>query len=230
MKRILIHVEGQTEEIFVNEALAPHLYACGYEAVSARLLGNERNRSRRGGIRGWNTARNDILNHLREDQGCVATTMVDYYALPREGQGAWPGRQEAGSVPFTSKASTLQAALSADICSELGDNFDSRRFVPYVIMHEFEGLLFSDCEKFANGIARPDLRVSFQHIRDGFATPEEINDSPITAPSKRVQTLVPSYEKPLFGALAVLAIGLDRIREECPNFRHWIETLEALPA
>jgi predicted ATP-dependent endonuclease of OLD family len=51
MARLLIHVEGETEETFVNELLADHLYNHGYEIVSARLLGNARLREKRGGIR-----------------------------------------------------------------------------------------------------------------------------------------------------------------------------------
>lgn len=50
--RLLIHVEGETEETFVNEVLRPHLLHSGYARVSARLLGNARQRDRRGGIRG----------------------------------------------------------------------------------------------------------------------------------------------------------------------------------
>jgi hypothetical protein len=95
MARLFIHVEGETEETFVNEALAPHLYRFGYQKISARLLGNSRNRGRRGGIRGWPSVREDILSHLKEDSTCFATTMVDYYALPKEGQKAWPGRADA---------------------------------------------------------------------------------------------------------------------------------------
>ena len=37
MTRLLIHVEGPTEEVFVNEVLASHLYGCGYTKVSARI-------------------------------------------------------------------------------------------------------------------------------------------------------------------------------------------------
>jgi hypothetical protein len=51
----------------------------------------------------------------------------------------------------------------------------------------------------------------------------------ITAPSKRVQALVPGYEKPLLGTLAVIEIGLDKIRAECPHFQRWIERLETWP-
>jgi hypothetical protein len=51
MPRLLVHVEGQTEETFVNDVLCEHLTRSGYSSVSARLVGNPRLRSRRGGIR-----------------------------------------------------------------------------------------------------------------------------------------------------------------------------------
>jgi Domain of unknown function (DUF4276) len=226
MARVLIHVEGQTEEAFVNEVLASHLYGCGYTKVSARLVGNARQRDRRGGIRAWSAVRKDILHHLKEDADCLSTTMVDFYALPQTGEKAWPGRAAAAHLAFAEKAAAVESALLADICNAMGDGFEQSRFIPYVMMHEFEGLLFSDTTRFGHGIGRPDLSPQFQAIRDEFATPEEINDSPLTAPSKRIIDLVPGYEKPLMGTLAVLEIGLDAIRQECPLFRGWIERLE----
>ena len=229
MSRLLIHVEGETEEAFVNEVLASHLYGCGYTKVSARLVGNARQRDRRGGIRAWSTVRRDILHHLKEDAGCLSTTMVDFYALPQTGGMAWPGRSAAAQLNFAEKADAVESALLADICNAMGDDFEQSRFVPYVMMHEFEGLLFSDTTRFGLGIGRPDLSPKFQAIRDQFSTPEEINDSPFTAPSKRIIDLVPGYEKPLMGTLAVLEIGLDAIRQECPFFRSWIERLEQWP-
>jgi hypothetical protein len=66
-----------------------------------------------------------------------------------------------------------------------------------------------------------------QEIREQFATPEEIDDSPATAPSKRVEALVRGYEKPLLGVLAILEIGLVRIRAESPHFDGWLGRLEA---
>lgn len=86
------------------------------------------------------------------------------------------------------------------------------------MMHEFEALLFSDCAAFGRGIGRPDLGGDFQEIRDAFENPEEIDDSPQTAPSKRVERLVRGYEKPLLGTLAALEIGLATMRRECPHF------------
>ncbi len=178
---------------------------------------------------GWDSVRNDILNHLREDPGCLVTTMADYYALPQTGTKAWPGREQAGRLPFAFKAQTVQNAVHADIVNAMGSNFAPGRFVPYVMTHEFEGLLFSDCDRFGVGIGRPDLIPRFRVIRSAFGSPEEINDSPTTVPSKRLRDLVPDYEKPLLGTLAVLEIGLDAIRAECPNFRKWIEHLESRP-
>jgi hypothetical protein len=224
--RLLIHVEGETEETFVNEVLGPHLYARGYFRVSARLMGNARQRDRRGGIRPWRSVKEDIVTHLKEDPQCLASCLVDYYALPQTGERAWPGRQAAGRLPFLQKASTIQEALLAEICNGMGESFEARRFLPYVMMHEFEALLFSDCNRFAQGIGRPELAPQFQRIRSSFETPEEIDDSPTTAPSKRVLALVPGYEKPLMGTLAVLEIGLEAIRAQCPHFRIWLERLE----
>jgi Domain of unknown function (DUF4276) len=229
MARLLIHVEGETEESFVNELLRDYLCDFGYELVSARLIGNARQRERRGGGRAWTAVRKDILNHLKEDSGCLATTMVDYYGLPRTGDRAWPGRAEAANLPFSEKSSVVEQALFDDIAKELGSEFEARRFVPFVVMHEFEGLLFSDCELFAEAIARPNLAQAFRDIRQKFSTPEEIDDSPVSAPSKRVEALVAGYQKPLFGTLAALKMGLDTIRGECPHFREWLERLEAWP-
>jgi len=130
-------------------------------------------------------------------------------------------------LPAAEKARCVEDAVLADLTAAMGSRFDARRFIPFVVMHEFEGLLFSDCAAFSRGIGRPDLESGFQEIRDQFSTPEDIDDSPVTAPSKRVEALVPGYEKPLLGALAILEIGLARIGAECPHFHGWLTRLEA---
>jgi len=227
MPRLFVHVEGQTEENFVNEVLGEHLIRSGFESVSARIVGNARARHRRGGIRSWEPARGDILRHLRQDAGAVATLLVDYYALPHD----WPGRAEAPRRQGSSrKAEHVETALLADVVHVAGGRFDPRRFVPFVTMHEFEGLLFSSPELLAREIGRPDLASSFAEIRMQFETPEDINDSAVTAPSKRILELCPQYEKPLFGTLAAIEIGLPAIRKECPHFHDWLSCLEALPS
>lgn len=228
MARLLIHVEGQTEESFVNEILRDHLVARGYHSVDARIVGNARLRQRRGGIRSWPSVKKDIVRHLKSDPGCVATTMVDFYALPQDGTNAWLGRATATQADTRARSSHIQKAIQKDLESEMGGEFNAARFVPYVVMHEFEGLLFSDCDSFSRAIGRPDLAARFGAIREQFVMPEDINDSSETAPSKRVEGLFPGYQKPLLGALAILEIGLSRICDECPNFKEWLTRLESL--
>ncbi|MCY3970066.1 MAG: DUF4276 family protein [Acidobacteria bacterium] len=227
MKRLLVHVEGGSEEAFVNKLLCPHLVAHGVLA-SARLLGHRRERSRRGGIVGWPKARGDLLRHLKKDHRLHVTTIVDYYGLPQSGKGAWPGRRQAASAPFPDRADFVEEALRQDVDEAMGSDFVSSRFVPFVMMHEFEALLFSDCQAFANAIGRPALATRFQAIRDQFSSPEEINDSQTTAPSKRLAALLPGYSKTRRAELAALAVGLDAMRSECPHFRSWLESLEGL--
>ena len=229
MTRLLVHVEGQTEENFVNKVLAPHLYGCKFSSISARLIGNARQRHRRGGIRAWATVRKDIVKHLKEDPACVVTTMVDYYGLPEENSKGWPGRAQASAHTYPNNVRTVEQALASDVCEQMGTNFKPERFIPYVMMHEFEAMLFSDCERFAHGIGLPRLASKFQAIRDKFGCPEEIDDSPKTSPSKRIESLVPVYQKSLMGALASLVIGLETIRSACPHFRSWLERLESIP-
>ena len=190
MTRLLVHVEGETEETFVKELLGPHLLTQGYVRVDPRLMGNTRGRDRRGGIKPWPSARRDILNHLREDRTCVATTMVDYYGMPQAGAAAWPGRAVAPTRPSSGRAEGVEEALAAEVVQEMGPRFDARRFIP--------------------------------------ESPEEIDDSPHTAPSKRIERILPAYQKPLLGNLAALQIGLPAMRAACPGFRRWLERLERL--
>jgi hypothetical protein len=97
-------------------------------------------------------------------------------------------------------------------------------------MHEFEGLLFSDCEAFARAIGQESVAGDLRKIRDKFNTPEEINDSTLTAPSRRIASLLPQYDKPLLANVAALEIGLKKMRKECPHFEQWLTTLENLPS
>lgn len=225
--RLLVHVEGETEEAFVNEVLASHLAGYGYSSVSARLVGNARQRSRRGGIRSWSSVRNEIMNHLKADRRCLATTMVDYYGLPASGNGAWPGRREAPRLLLAERAAHVERACTQDVVERAGDDV-ARRLVPFVMIHEFEALLFSDCRRFAEGIGRRRNLRDLQRIRDMYRTPEEINDSPDGAPSKRIEALIPSYDKPFMGTLAALEVGIDAMQAACPHFSSWLERLRSV--
>ena len=229
MRRLLVHVEGVTEESFVNDVLGPHLVGCrGYSSVVARLMGNARPKSHRGGGLSWQSVREGVLRHLKQDWQVIATTMVDYYGMPKSRSKQWPGRVEAASLPFVRKAETIQDALARDIQNDMGTDFNPSRFIPYVSMHEFEALLFSDCMGFADSVGSPEIGNAMQGILDKFGSPEEIDDSPETAPSKRILALLPSYGKVEMGAIAIRKIGLESIRRRCPHFAGWLSRLEAV--
>lgn len=225
--RILVHVEGQTEEEFVNSVLAPHLYENGFTGVSARLVGRSRLRKKRGGRCPWSSAHAEIAKHLSEDTAAFGTTLVDYYALPADGPNGWPGRTGCEGQSVAAKAAHIQKSLSQDFENRHGDAM-AGRFIPFVAMYEFEGLLFSDPTLMARGMGESDKTELFKEIRNNFETPEHINDSPQTAPSKRIEGLVPSYDKIVHGNVAALEVTLERMRLECPIFGAWLAKLESL--
>lgn len=220
MSRLLILVEGQTEKRFVNEVLAPRLSGFGVYAGATMI------KARGSGIGRWEGALKRIVGFLKQDGGQVVSTMVDYYGMPPN----WPARASdppSGATP-SQIAEPIERAMLDAVVGKLGGDFDSSRFVPYVMMHEFEAMLFSDCAAFGDGIGRYDLADAFQSIRDEFANPEAIDDSPDYAPSKRIKKLMCEYQKPLMGMWATERIGLAAIREECPHFRGWVGRLERL--
>ena len=228
MRRLLVHVEGVTEETFVKDVLCPHLGCRGYSSVAARLMGNARPRSHRGGGLSWQSVRQGILRHLKQDRQVVATTMVDYYGMPESQSKRWPIRVDAARLAFEQRAETIQDALAWDIQNDMGTDFDPDRFIPYVSMHEFEALLFSDCMGFEDSVGHPGIGRKMQEILDQFGSPEAIDDSYTTAPSKRIEGLLPSYDKVAMGATAIRDIGLENIRRRCPHFAGWLSRLEAV--
>ena len=224
--RLLVHAEGQTEEAFVNHVLAPHLCAAGYASVNARLIGNARGRGGRGGGRSWRSVQQGILRHLKGDQDAISTTMVDYYGMPQGKSTRWPGRTEANSQPFAKKAATVQEAFADAIRDQMGSGFNQDRFIPYVSMHEFEALLFSDCDAFAHSMGVPEAALQLKTVLAKFGDPEQINDSKETKPSAHIKSSVERYDKVVFGPLIIEEIGLDVIRSRCHHFGCWLTRLE----
>ena len=80
--RLRVHVEGPTEEAFIRDVLAPHLYNRGYANIWSTTFGDPNQNG--GGITSWKVARREILSNLKKDTDCFATTMVDYYGLPSD--------------------------------------------------------------------------------------------------------------------------------------------------
>ena len=221
MVRVHIICEGQTEETFINEVLMPDFSRKGIYLYPA-LIGRP---GHKGGNVKYSRMKTDIENRLNDEEA-YCTTFFDFYGLHPD----FPGKQIAlGHTNLNSKKQVLEDAFLQKLSDDLGEN-KIRRFIPYVQMYEFEGLLFSEPERMAQGMDKPDLTRAFQTIAGAFASPEHINNSPVTAPSKRIISLIPHYEKPLMGTLAALDVGLAVMREKCVLFNAWLTQIEALAA
>jgi len=165
----------------------------------------------------------DIKGRLLSDASCYCTTMLDYYGLPSD----FPGKSEIKTTMNSQmKSQVITKALTNKIRADLGDA--ERRFLPYIQMHEFEGLLFSEPNTLASSLQQLHLISDFVKIREQAGNPEEINDSPQTAPSKRIEKLYNAYDKPVHPLLAARAIGLHTIRINCPVFDRWLTSIESL--
>ena len=103
MSRVIAVVEGQTEQGFVRDVLAPFLAAKNVY-MTARLVGKP---GHKGGDCRYARAKQDVLLLLRQESDTVVTTMFDFYALP----DSWPGRTEARKAPFSRKAGIVETAV-----------------------------------------------------------------------------------------------------------------------
>ena len=97
--------------------------------------------------------------------------------------------------------------------------------------HEFEEFPFFDTNVFkAAALASEQDIEALSKIRRQFNTPEDINDDPEGAPSKRIERTVRGYRKAQHGSSVARKAGLEKIREECPRFHAWLKCLEGLNA
>lgn len=219
MNRVLVSVEGQTEETFVQNVLRNYLWNHNVDIQPVILTTHrvKQGPNFKGGILSYSRTRAEIIRLLNDSNASFITTMYDLYQLPQD----FPGQDTCPNGAGQAKAQHLENAFQQEICSQ--------RFQPYLQVHEFEAFLFVDPIRTASMFtSRHNLSNQLQLIRQSFPTPEDINDSPITAPSKRILALYPQYEKPLYGTIISLEVGLDAIRAECPHFNDWVTRLEGL--
>ena len=220
MVRLLAFVEGATEEKFIKEIVA-HELAAQNVFITATTPGRAR---AKGGVQPWARIRKELLRFLKEDTSRFVTTMFDYYGMPID----WPGRKAASGQAHSQKAATVESAIQDNISEAIGNTFNRQRFIPYVQMHEFEALLFCDPDILGKVTSEQDIAHDLQSIADSFRTPEEIDDDPGSAPSKRILRLSRHYQKVLHGSMAAQRIGLPLMRQRCPHFNEWVSKLESL--
>lgn len=203
MTRVYAIVEGATEESFVKGPLAQALWPHRVY-ITPIILGVP---GHKGGRTAYVRLEKDILRQLKQDQGSYCTTMIDFYGL---GDG-FPGMPVPSHLDNVEKVLHVEQAVKDNICSRIPEFRPDVRLIPYLSLHEYEGLLFSDPDAFARSIGQPQLASRFHHVRDDFPTPEDINNQFETAPSKRVIGIYAAYRKVIDGTLAAQAVGIQRI-------------------
>jgi hypothetical protein len=210
MKRIFIIVEGETEERFLRQVVYPHFILKEIHIEAQQWITN-RKLGTKGGARSFDLVENHIkriISRYKADPNVFISTMIDLYGFPKQGNTIFDTDVEC-LANGQNKVNLLQQKFS--------ERISYRRFIPYIQLHEYEALLLS----------KPDMLSNLKAEIAGLA-PEEINDTPENAPSKRIIRYIPGYgkQKTTAGATTAEKIGLNFLRESCPHFNDWITKLE----
>ena len=215
MSRVLnILVEGETEKEFVNNLIYHHLLAAGISNI--RPITIETSPGYKGGdVRYEARYKSNIENLLRGKEDMIVTSLIDFYKLRDD----FPKYEEAKKIAdVETRIKFLEDACLTDIADS--------RFIPYIQLHEFEGLLFADTKGFDLFADLPTTNKNeLIGIVNSYPNPELINEGVNTAPSVRLKRLIQPYNKPLYGNMIALENGFDIILQKCPRFNVWISTL-----
>lgn len=223
MRRVYIICEGQTEEKFIKDVFIPYfnfeqkdIYITPFCPKTSIC----NNKVHKGGGLSYSRIKQEVLNLLRRQDNPYVTTMFDYYALDTN----FPGHNQLKAIPdIYKKVKHLEEKFKDDINSIFSNN----RFFPYIQLHEFESLLFSDINEIVKADPewnqREALISSLSKIVNEYPNPEEINNSPSTSPSHRLAQILnlPKYRKVLHGTAIAKNIAIENIRQKCRHFGEW---------
>jgi len=223
MKRINIIAEGQTEQRFIEKTLAEYSLFKDNEIYLCAIT-IETSRGHKGGGVDFDKYKDKVINLLYENDKPIVTSMIDFYRLNKD----FPAF--ADSKQFSNKyerVDFLKEAILKEIEKEIPKRIDINRFLPYIQLHEFEALLFSDIKGLKAIISAKDKLKEIDNIIKKFPNPEEINDDPNKAPSKRLVKIIEGYErkKVEYGYRISEKIGIETIMTKCPHFKEWIYKL-----
>lgn len=211
MIRVCVVCEGQTEVEFVKSCLAPYLL--NYQVqIFPSLLQSPSGRGRGGRVTVERLVK--FISHQYHQTDRI-TTLVDFY-----------GFQDSNGRSRVQLEADIQAGVAAST-----KDYNAHFVLPYVQMYEFEGLLFTDPDAFewVEDGWNEQSRAALIQVRQAFASPEDINNSRETAPSKRILSIFEqgTYSKTEHGPLIAEAIGIDAIRAQCPQFDAWLMQIQA---
>ncbi len=216
MKRLIIICEGETEQQFCKDVLYNHFFSRDI-VIETPLI-----KKSMGGIVAWEHIKSQILLHLKED--VTVTLLIDFYGI-KDYHNFSKWAESKTIVNKIERMTFLENAMKEEI-----DDRVRFRFIPYIQLHEFEGLLFNNIETFKNIIPENEFTNvrELENTINSYLNPELINDGATTAPSKRLERLILGYNKIVYGAVLDEEIGLERIRAKAVRFNEWIAKLESI--
>lgn len=224
-----IVVEGDSEEGFVKAVIIRHLGSLGLHCMVQTVITRRPNDGPKNtGGGNWSKWKEHIHLLLRDKRPNIrVTTLFDLYGLPAD----FPEPKPDTKGP---RIDQLEQAMAESI----GD----QRFLPYLQRHEFEALVLAALPELKNILGSREDRLGLKELMADISglAPEDVNEGPNTAPSKRLARFIPSYaprerknfKRPVgkshYGPLATGKAGLAKLREQCPRFNAWITLLESL--
>jgi hypothetical protein len=218
---IIVIVEGKTEQAFIKFVLAPYLAPKNIFMNATQVT----KPGQKGGDVRFDRVKRDIATHLKQRPDTFVTTLVDYYGIKE-----WPGINKV--IPNSTPAEIAETVNSAT-CKEVNQLFadygSERRFIPFIAIHEFETLLFSDSYTLATELGILEEKV-IAVLDECEGKPEFINKGPKTAPSKRLDQWSKNgvFQKITKGIPIATTIGISKMRDKCPLFNEWLERFEIL--
>jgi len=222
MKRVCVICEGQTEETFVREILAPNFYELNL-SLSGQTVATSP--GKKGGALNYARIKRDIERTLKQKDQPFVTTLIDLYKLGTD----FPSYRDVGGIQLPEKLLRLTKSWHKDIIETTQCN--PKRFLPYIQAHEFEALLFSDIDGITSvnknwEKASKELKL----IKSNAPSPEYINDKPETKPAAHLERLLssPSYRKLRHGSISMKNVGLSAMERDCKFFAAWLENIRSL--
>ncbi len=217
MKRLIIVVEGDTEKEFIDKLLSPYLNGNGLLSVNCFKI-----KHTKGGLTKYHHLKTDLINCMHE-RNVIVTTLIDYYALPKD----FPKYRDANKIANKAeRLAFLEHAIAKDIEKEKGHEFPN--LIPYIQLHEFEALVFSSLDAIKALYSNEEAKFNeLEEIISGHPNPEDINDTPQGAPSKRLKKdqLIRGYHKINDGIMIIEEAGIDTVLKKCRRFNNWVEKI-----
>lgn len=213
MKRLIIVVEGDTEKEFVEKTLRPYFATKDVFNISCYKI-----KKTNGGLTNYDNLKTDLLSAIHEEN-VIVTTLIDFYALPKN----FPQYDEAKLIGDKEQRLSF---LEESIINDLAKDGYLPKLHPYIQLHEFEALLFTNIEGFELNFSGEEADLNeIKEIIESHPNPETINDGLETAPSKRLKNLIPAYKKIVYGNIIIETNGIGEILNRCPRFRLWTEQI-----